>query len=184
MSQLDRQIKSYISKLGKINSIEVPRANASALNKVGGLSKTRIVRGVSKQAKVPQKEVRKRTYLSRANAKRQRAFLKVYARPVTAAKLLTKGQIAKKLGTGTNKQGVTAKGHVWLGGFIQKGPKGNVHVFQRKGSSRLPLERSEVAIDRAAKRITPIVVSRVMRSDYRRLLQHDLDFRLKKYEVR
>lgn len=182
--QLDRQIKSYIRKLGKISRIEVPRANASALNKAGGLVKTRTVRGVSKATKVPLKEVRKRTYFSRANAKKQRALLKVYAKPVPASRLLTKGQIANKLGTGTNNQGVRAKGYMWQGAFIQKGANGNVHVFKRKGAARLPLERIDIDIDKAVQRITPVVARRVMKSDYRRLLQHELNFRLQKYQVR
>lgn len=182
--QLDRQIKSYIRKLRKIDQIEVPRANASALNKVGGLSRTRTVKGVSKQTRVPAKEVRKRTYFSRANAKKQRALLKVYSKPVPASRLLTKGQIANKLGTGTNKKGVRAKGYMWRGAFIQKGNNGNVHVFQRKGSARLPIERVDIDINKPVQRITPVVVRRVMKSDYRRLLLHDLDFRLKKYQVR
>ena len=182
--QLDRQIKRYIRKLGRISRTEVPRANASALNKVGGLVKTRVVRGISKETRVPQKEIRKRTFLTRANPRRQRAFFKVYPKPVPAVKLLSKGQIANKLGTGTSRRGVRAKGYQWGGAFIQRGINDNPHVFRRKGSARLPLERIDVNIGGPAEGLAMTVSKRLMKSDYRRLLQRDLQFRLRKYHVR
>lgn len=182
--KLDRQIKSYIKKLRNISRIEVPRANASALNKVGGLVKTRVVRDVSQQTRVPQKDIRKRTYFSRASAKKQFALLKAYAKPVPASRLLTKGQIASRMGTGTNKRGVRAKGYEWAGAFIQRGNNDNVHVFRRKGSARYPIEKIDVDIDKPLSNILPKTTRQVMRSDYRRLLERDLKFRLSKYNAR
>jgi len=184
MSQLDRQIKSYIKKLKKINRIEVPRASASALNKSAAIAKTRSMRGISKETRVPLKEIRKRVKIGKATSKKQVAELKSYVRPVSASKLLTKAQITNKMGTGTNRQGVRAKGYMWEGAFINRGKNQNVQVFRRKGAARLPIEAIKVEIDGPAQRIVPKVVTRVMKSDYARLLKTDLEFRLRKYQVR
>ena len=181
---LDRQINSYIKKLEKIKSIEVPRANASALNKVSKTIRARSVRGVSAETRVPQKLVRRRMYLNKSTAKNQTAQIKSFIKPVSASALLTKNQLQTKLGTGTNRQGVTAKGYRWKSAFIQPGKNGQVHVFQRKRRSRLPLKVIKVPINKSAQRIVPKVARRVMNSNYRRVLKQDLKFRLSKYEVR
>ena len=180
-SDLDRQIERFAKKLGKIKSIEVPRANASALNKSAQRVKTRSVQSISKQTRVPQKDIRKRVAIGRATAKKQIAEVKSYVKPVPASALLTKAQIANKIGTGTNRQGVRAKGYQWKGAFINRGRNDNVHVFQRKGKARLPIEAVKIDIDKPARRIVKTVSRRVINSDYKRLLEQDLKFRLNKY---
>ena len=181
---LDKQIKSYIKKLRKIKGVEVPRANASALNKVSRTARARSVRGVSAETRVPQKLLRKRIFLNKATAKKQSAQIKNFVKPVSASGLLTKNQIDKKLGTGTNRRGVTAKGYKWQGAFIQRGKNENIHVFRRKGKKRLPIEVIKVPINASAQRVVPKVVRRLMKTDYPRLLKQDLKFRLSKFEVR
>lgn len=123
-------------------------------------------------------------FLKTATSKRQTAELRGFVRPVSASALLTKSQIAKKLGTGTNKRGVTAKGYQWQGAFIQRGKSDNIHVFKRSSAKRLPIEVIKIPVDDAAKRIVPKVVSRVMKNNYRRLLAQDLRYRISKYEVK
>lgn len=180
---LDRRIASYAKKLNKIKSIEVPRANASALNKVAKTIRARSVKGLNKETRIPQKLLRKRVFLGKATAKKQTAEIKNYVKPVPASALLTKNQIATKLGTGTNRRGVKAKGYEWRGAFIQPGKNENIQVFKRRSNKRLPVEAIKVPIDSQAQIIVPKVARRAMKSNYRRILENDLRFRLRKYEV-
>jgi hypothetical protein len=181
---LDRQIKQLARKLGNIKRIEVPRANAAALNGIGRRSRTRIVSGVAKETRIPQKEIRRKTYLARATAKNQQAKLTGYARPVAAASLLSKGQRANKIGTGTNRRGVSARGYSWPGAFLQRGNNDNVHVFRRSGKDRYPIEVIKIDINKPFQRVMRVVPKRLMKSDYGRLLRHELDFRIRKYTNR
>lgn len=179
--QLDRQIKSLIRKLRDIKRIEVPRANAAAINNVGKLSRTRIVAGVAKETRIPQKEIRRKSYLNRATARKPTARLTGYVKPISAVRLLTKGQVTNRIGTGTNKKGVKAKGYDWPGAFLQRGARGNVHVFKRSGSSRYPIKVVTVDVEKPFRRVMGVVPQRLMKSEYRRLLQHELQYRLTKY---
>lgn len=181
---LDRQIKSYIRKLRNISQIEVPRANAAAINGIAKRSRTRIIAGVSKQTRIPQKDIRRKTYLSRATARKPTAKLTGYVKPVSAVRLLTKNQVAKKIGTGTNKQGVKAKGYNWPGAFLQRGAGANVHVFQRSSSSRYPIRVVTVDVTKPFQNTLGVVPKRLMKSDYKRLLEQELKFRLSKYNAR
>ena len=192
---LDRQISSYIKKLGKIKNIEVPRANAKVLNTIGKRSTRRIIGGISKQTRIPQKVLRMRTYIGRATSGQQRVKLTGYAAPISAVNLLTKAQ-KTKIGKGTNKQGVTAKGYRWKGAFIARGLSDNLHVFKRtgvthrpskgnyKGQTRDEIDAIKIPVNKEFRRAMKVVPSRLMNSDYKRLLQHELKFRLKKYEAK
>ena len=181
---LDKQINSYIRKLRKIKNVEVLRANASALNKGTRTIRAKSLKAISAETRVPQKLLRKRIFSNKATAKKQSAQIKSFIKPVSASSLLTKNQINNKLGTGTNRRGVTAKGYKWQGAFIQRGKNENLHVFRRKGKKRLPLEVIKVPIDASAQRVLPKVARRFMKTGYPRLLKQDLKFRLSKYEVR
>ena len=182
--QLDRQIKSLIKKLRKVAPIEVARANAKALNTVTRSTRSRVVAGVAKQTRVKQKDLRRRAHATRATAKKQSAKLTSYVRPVPAVKLLTKNQIERRLGTGTNRRGVRARGYDWPGAFIQPGARQNVQVFRRKGSSRYPIDVVDVPVEKPFERGMKTVPKRVMKARYRQVLQHELGFRLKKLNAR
>ena len=193
---LDRQINSYISKLRSIKSIEVPRASAKALNTVGNRSVRRIVRGISKQTRFSQKALKKRTFIRRATSKNQSVRLTGYASPVSAIHLLTKNQRTNRLGRGTNKTGVRAKGYNWPGAFIARGLNENIHVFKRTGISHRPrkgnyagqsrdeIDSIKVPVNKQFRQAMKVVPRRVMKSDYHQLLLHELKFRLRKYVVR
>lgn len=193
--KLDRQIGSYVKKLRKIKNIEVPRANARALNTVGRRSVKRVIRGISKETRIPQKALRKRTFIAKANSKKQNVKLTGYAAPVSAVNLLTNSQ-KTRIGKGTNRQGVRAKGYMWKGAFIARGLNDNLHVFQRtgithrptkgnyKGQTRDEIKSVKISVNKQFSRAMSVVPRRVMSSDYRKLLQNDLKFRLSKYEVR
>lgn len=181
--QLNTQIKRYIRKLKKISNVEVPRANAKALNTVARRVNSEAVKAVSRDVGIPQKHIRNRTYVARATAKKQRAKFIGYGRPVPAADLLTEKQIAKSIGTGTNKRGVKARGYVWKSAFVQRA-RGRPQVFQRAGKGRYPIHAVRIEISGEMELFTPQIAKRVMRRDYRKLLNHELEFRLKKLERR
>jgi hypothetical protein len=180
---LDKQIARHAKKLRKIARIEVPRANARALNTVAKRTESRSARGISKETRIPQKTIRNRIAIAKATARKQYARIKHYVRPISAVQLLTKSQIQNKLGTGTNRKGVRAKGYQFAGAFIQKGAGGNIHVFQRKGSARLPIEVVNIPIDKQARRIVETVSRRVMKNDYPQLLASDLQARYRRIKT-
>ena len=142
-----------------------------------------VVKTVAAGTKIKQKDIRKRSAISRATAKKPRAKFTAYARPVPARALLTKAQLSKNTGTGTNKTGVRARGHQWDGAFIQKVGSGP-HVFRRKGKQRNPIELVEVDISKPVKKHTPGTAKKIMKRDYKNLLAHELDYRLRKYSKR
>jgi hypothetical protein len=191
---LDKDIRRLIKKLRKISRVEVQRANAKALNNVAKLSRTRIVRGVAKQTRIKSKDIRRKTFFSKATAKRQKAVLTGYSRPVSAISVLTKKQRALR-GKGTNKQGVKARGYEWPGAFVAKGLSGNVHVFDRTGEKHRPRKGNypgqrrdkitsvKIDVQKPFERGMKVVPRRVMKKDFKRLLEHELNIRIKKFQV-
>jgi len=183
MVPYEQQINQLKSKLISYKAIEVPRAVASALNKTGQRVVTRTVKGVAKSLVVPQKEVRKRVYLSRANAKNMRVRVRNYYRGISAINLKArdtgKGGWLGRKGRGVRAQG---KRH-YPNAFIAYGRKGNRHVFERQGVDRFPLKVQRIQIKGAVDDIAPKVAERVLKQDFERLLVHDLKYRLRKFQV-
>jgi hypothetical protein len=181
---LDQQIKSLIKKLNTIGTRDVPLANASALNKVSALGRTRVVRGISKQEKIPQKAVRRRAVIRRASRREQVARIIFYTRDVSVASFMRAATLQNAAPRGTNKKGVRAAGRQFNHAFVNKTKKGQYQVFRRVGKSRTPLEVVKIPIRKAAEKVVPVVTRRVMASDYRRLLLHELNWRLTRREKR
>lgn len=180
-NNLDRQIKSLVRKLHKIGKVEIPRAYAKALNNTGNIAKTEINKTVGKETRLGTKIVRNRTFLRRARAKKPLASVRLYVAPISAVSLLTKNQIANKLGTGTNKKGVKAKGYFYKSAFIQPGLHGKIHVFKRKSKARYPLKKQVVEIKPIFKRRAPQIVRSVFKARFSGKLKHELSFRLQKH---
>lgn len=182
MQSYDQQISGLKSKLSSFKSIEVPRANASALNKTTAASKTRVVRGVAKAIQVPQKFVRKRMYVSRATARRQSSRLRAYYRGISVIDL--KARDSGKGGWRTRKgRGVRAGKRRYSDAFIAYGNNANKHVFRRKGDGRSPLEVVRIEIQKHVDVIAPKVAMREMKENFAKRLKHDLEWRLRKYQV-
>jgi hypothetical protein len=163
-----------------LSNIELPRANARALNDSGARIKTRSVRGISAETNLKQKTIRDRYYIRRATAKKQRARLSVYTRDVSAISQFTPAKKARLVpGQGTNRRGVRVAKRQINHAFIARG-KGNLQVFRREGDARLPIEAIKFPIQRQATRITMRVAKRVMSSVYPTILERELKFRINK----
>lgn len=196
MQSYDQQIAQLKSKLHSYKAIEVPRAAVKALNNTMGLVKTRVISGVAKSVNVPQKEVRKRVYISRANPKKMRVRMRSYYRGVSAIRLnakdsglggwkTRKGEVHRyKSGKARRASGVKASGgRRYAHAFIAVGASGNRHVFERQGSARMPLKVKRIQIKVAVDSISNKVADQVRKSEFERLLIHELKFRISKYEV-
>jgi hypothetical protein len=179
---IEQQIAVLTKKLQSIKAIEVPRATASALNKTAAAAKTRTVRGVAKSIVVPQKHVRKRVYISRANSKKMRVRLRNYYRGISVIDLNARD--SGKSGWRSRKgRGVKAGKRTYSSAFIARGRNGKQHVFERKGSARLPVDVVRVDIRKQVEDIAPKAAARELKSNYAKRLKSDLAWRLSKYEA-
>jgi hypothetical protein len=168
---------------------EIPRASASALNKITAKAKTHLVRTVSKDVKVPSKILNKQIFTSRASTNSLRAYVKSYLRPIAASRLLTAAVLNKSRGKGTNRRGVRVAGQQFDGAFINLGiapgrgaSKGErYYVLRRVGKDRYPLEQITIKIEETLFRNQLPIAQRFMRDEFQRELIRQLTYRIGKY---
>ncbi|MEY8247309.1 MAG: phage tail protein [Bermanella sp.] len=156
---IERRLKKYVNK-------DIPAATRTATNKAMSLAKTRLIRGVAKEAKVRPGAVRKRVKMIRASAKGPAKFV-----------ISRRGVSIIDLGARQNKRGVRAAGRQFDRAFIgtvQGGGRGYKQVLYRQGAARLPLWLPRIPIKMAVTRITPKVVARVFNGHFERLYQHEI----------
>jgi len=165
-----RMLRAVERRLKKFAERDVPAAQRTAINKTLAKVKTRTVRGVAKAKRIRPSAIKKRVVVQRTTPRRF-AALTFYRRAVSAI----------ALGARQTKRGVRAGSRFYDRAFIQRvGPKGTAHVLRRKGRQRYPLESPKVVIREAVDSVTPKTVRRVIRSDYQRLYQHELQRRAKR----
>lgn len=177
-------------KLNRLGSTELRRAASSALNKTGALARTRIIRGVAKQAKVPVSTVRKRVYLVRARSGDLKIVQMGYARPVSLMSLIRNKQPdegrRRRRKLRVNKQ-------TYPNAFVRRGSNGNVQVFERNGKlgrqgkgrwakykNLEKLSRVEIPIQSEVNEVLPKVNRRTFNNEFMRLFQHEYSFRLRR----
>lgn len=181
---LQAQIKRREKKLLKIASVEVPRASNSSLNRVAAGSKTQIVRKVSSATGVKSKFIRKRIFVKRSTVRTQKAFVTVYAADITAVSLLPSKTLLAKARRGTSRKGVRVAGRQFDGAFINAGRRnGRFQVFKRRGKNRYPIDVVLIPVRDKAKAISPREIEKAHKNLYAKNYAHELDFRLKKYQV-
>lgn len=169
---LEKDIEHLAKKLYFLADKEIPAAHASAINKVTAKAKTRIVKGVAKSNNLPQKEVRKKVFISRASAKKIKSSITHYRNNISLMSLKAK----------QTKKGVRASGKRNIAGaFIAVGKGGKQHVFKRSTSARLPISRLSVTIKKSVDKIVPLVVERVVKSDLELILVSELNYRIGKH---
>ncbi|WP_039913149.1 phage tail protein [Cellvibrio mixtus] len=186
---LAKQIKSLERKLKDYSEKELPRASASALNKITGKVKTHLVRTVSKDVKVPTKILNKQVFTSRATTKSLRAYVKSYLRPIAAARLLPFNMLVKNRTRGTNRRGVRVAGQQFDGAFINVGMSSGrgtgkyskFYILRRLGKERYPLEQITIKIDETVMNNQLPIAQRFMREDFQRELIRQLTYRISKY---
>lgn len=179
---LAKQIKGLERKLNEYAKVQVPRAAASALNKIVPKVRTGVVKTVTKEVKVPAKFLRKQVFAGRAKSNSLSAYVKSYLRPISLARLISPATLQKSRGRGTNRRGVRAAGQQFDGAFINVGKNnGRWYVLRRKGKSRYPVEVINVRIDGSITANQLPIADRFIKSDFARLYAHELKFRLTKY---
>ena len=169
---IDKDIKGYAARLSKYSKKDLKAATASALSKTAAKARTRTIRGVAKAAKLPVKTIRKKVYVKRATINKLRARLSAYRNPVSLI-----GLKPRQTKRGRKNGGVRAGKHFFKGAFIVRGKQ----VFKRKGSARLPIEVQRIHIQKTVDDIALKVTVRVMKKDFKKILSHELRFRLSKH---
>lgn len=171
MSQdIQKQVQRLNQKCQRLANIETKRASSAALNKTAAKIRTQVVRGVSKETRIPGKHIRKRVYIKRSSARTQFARLTAYRRDISLNSLKPR-QL---------KKGFSAAGRKYPSAFRAKGRNGSEQIFQRKGKARYPIEVVKVPISEHVDRITPKVARQIFKREYPRLLAHEIDYRSKK----
>lgn len=181
-------IAEFQRKLNRIGGTELRRAASSALNKTGGIARTRIIKGVSASAKVPVNQVRKRVTLEKSKVKTLKIVLKGYARPISLVALIRNPEADKGR---RRRQSLRVNKKVYPEAFIRVGLKGKLHVFERNGkkgrqgkgrwAKNKNLERLDkvgIEIRKTVEQVFPKVQVRVYNSEFRRLFAHEYKFRL------
>lgn len=177
-------------KLNRLGGGELRRAASSALNKTGAMARTRIIRGVAKQAKVPISTVRKRVYLVRARSGDLKIVQMGYARPVSLMSLIRNKQPDEGR---RRRRKLRVNKKTYPNAFVRKGRNGNVQVFERNGQKGRQgkgrwakyknlekLSRVEIPIQKDVKQVLPKVNRRVFDSEFRRIFAHEYSFRLRR----
>lgn len=177
---IERQIYVLTQRLKKVAEKDVPLAASSALNKAAKRIDTRVVRGVAKSENIPNKLVRKKVFIRRSRPATQKARVRIYRTDISVISLISKGTVEAKMGTGTSKAGVTARGRRYPGAFINRQSGRSPQVFKRDSSTRYPIRAIKIPIRKTVERITPVVAGRVMRNNYPEIYRQELNFRLSK----
>lgn len=178
---LDRDIQKLARKLSDISKNAVPKADFAALRKVTAQTKSRVVKDVAGEVKIPQKHIRKRVYTKVKVARDyRRARITAYRRDIPVISL---GLVQTSVNRRTGIKNLKVGGRMYPGAFINQIRKtGQWQVMQRKGAKRYPLEVLTVKIAPQVDRYLPTRSREIMRAKYPNLLKHELTWRLKKYE--
>lgn len=177
------QIKSLEKKLKAIAEKEIPRAAVSALNKVTKPAATEVGKVVAAEQNLPASIVRKQVVFNKATFNRRAAFIRSFTRGINVARLISPGTIAKRMATGTNKKGVTARGRTFAGAFINRVRRNqNVFVFERRNKSqRMPIDVLRIPIDEALLTHQLPIASYRFKQNFEKVYLHELRYRLSKY---
>lgn len=178
-------LDELLKRLDVLTSIEVRRAQASALNKGGGMVRTASVKGVASSLKIKQKLIRPKIKVKRATAKKMgtRVWANTQGVPLINLKpksvdggiqagqwLVPQGFIATP--TKTPKQ-PHPKRRAPSSGLI-----GKDQVFFRKTKDSYPLDASKVNIHQEMRQYMTSRAKQFMRNDLRRVLQEEYKFRV------
>ncbi len=196
MSQtIEQQVQRLNRKIQRMADTELKRASSSALNKTTAKIRTRVVRGVSKETRIPGKHIRKRVHIRRSTARTQYARITVYRKDIPlislgAAKTVMKGQGVADIARGKNGRfsqrqfrgntAIRVGNKTYKDAFINRTKNGRWHIMRRKSGARYPVEVLKLPISQQVDRITPTVARQVMKADYGRLLRHELEYRARK----
>lgn len=204
MEQWERDVAKMAKTLRKIAAIEVPRGSSAALTKVAALSKTQVKKGVSTKTKIPQKHIGKKVFIRKSTARTQVSQVDVYRDGVSLVSVLTpkniKNRTRRSFHRRKNRPQIKWKGRSFTGAFVakvsfgrrdrrssrtrRKTSIGQPQVFEREGEDQSPIEAVKIPIKKEVAQVSGVVIGRVMKSEFPRLLKHEMEYRLSKYETK
>ena len=183
MSPLQQQINGLGKRLADYEKI-TKLSQARALNLVTKKSKSKLAKSVSADVKIKQSILKKQVFTGRATSSSLLAYVRSYLRPIAASRLLSPSQL-QKAPRGTNRKGVRVAGKQFDGAFINRGRKDRKHhVLMRKGRARYPLKRISIKISDSVSAHQLPIAENMLRQDFVRLYEHELNYRTSKYARR
>lgn len=174
---------AYIKrKMASLVKVEVPRAYASATNKVMGKIKTQIVAESSRALSVKAGLVRKRVFVKRATARNLRGALTVYHSDIPGIAVKPDLKQSRRY----NARGRRASNKIKIGNqtfrpaFVNlygKPSNRKLHVIYRTTKARYPIKLAMVPLrDDVERRAFPIA-QRLMGSEFQRIVYSELKYR-------
>ncbi len=132
-------IKQAQKKLENLNKKAVPKATARAINKVGSKVMVRSIATAAKEADVPKKLIKGRAKLEKAKPSHLSAYIKVNRGNLPAIRIVA-GKGSSFLTRGKRRGQLKVGKRFYERAFIQKLANGRVHVLQRQGKARYPID--------------------------------------------
>ncbi|HHE3654182.1 TPA: phage tail protein [Pasteurella multocida] len=132
-------IKKTQQKLEALNKKAVPKATARAINKVASKVMVRSIATTSKEVEVPKKLIKGRARLEKAKPARLSAFIKVNRGNLPVVRLIV-GKNSPFLTRGKRRGQLKVGKRFYERAFIQKLANGRIHVLQRRGRERYPID--------------------------------------------
>lgn len=172
LAAIEKRLKKYVEK-------DVPAARKVAVKKVLALAKTRVIKAVAVEAKLPSKVVRQRVFLGPETRYRP-ARITFYSAGVRYISLNPK----------RTRNGIRAGKHLLKNAWVADGSKGfgeykkgrgfsatsldKMQVLQRTKAGRYPIHKPVIHIGPIVNRVMPKIVGRVLKNRLSDLYKHEL----------
>lgn len=180
----DADIAKVVKRLNEFANVQVPRAYASATNKVMAKIKTQIVSESSKELGIKAGLVRKRVFVKRATQKKMRGAVTIYHSDIPG--IAVKPNL--KASARYNAIGRRASNKIRIGkqiftpAFVNKyGKKKNLQVLYRTSKSRYPIKVASVPLKADVEKRAFPIAKRMMGADFQSIVFSELKFREGKY---
>lgn len=172
MFSVQHNIASARRSLRRLRDVQA-KADMAAQNKTAAKMRTAVRGALAKDIRVKVGEVKRRFVLRRATKTGGAALTILVARGVDAGKV--RGVRDRRPGgvTVPGAKGATRHPHAFI-------PRGGRRVFERRGKARLPLRTVTVPIREPAQRLGRQWLARSGRSEYRRILRREFEFRARR----
>lgn len=179
---LDADIANVKRKLEGLANIEVPRAYASATNKIMGKIKTQIVAESSRALSVKAGLVRKRVFVKRASARNLRGALTVYHSDIPGIAVKPDLKQSRRY----NARGRMASNKIKIGNqtftpaFVNLyGNQSNrkLHVLYRTTKKRYPIKLAMVPLKADVEKRALPIAQRLMGNEFQKIVFSELIYR-------
>ncbi|WP_386696691.1 phage tail protein [Lonepinella sp. MS14436] len=139
---LNEDVMRINARLRNLGNNTMPKATAKAINKVASKISSTAMKAVAKDVGVPLKTIKGRLKKINATAKKPKASLKILRSQMPAIRLLEKKSNRIWVGRG----GIVIGKYAIQRGFKQRLKNGRIHILQRKGRARYPIDVVKIPI--------------------------------------